>query len=360
MKVDVENFGPPLLRSTSVPKGNETTTGDAERSLATETPRSLDSHQPTILLLSPRSASNLLPESFGPFKSHPNVLADVGDHLTVDSTPARLNVPRQPSPPNEFELGVFPDKHCVINDNLLKCTLYIINVKHMVLICTDCRYCILPDRALEHLRREHPHCKVETRFSGDLNRRFPDLVAEAIHPPETIGAVFGLAIPVAKYIICSRCRRGYVNDSTWKHHDCKNADTTLAGQPPHFRSHVQTFFRGPRTCYFPVELPKPTSDGISGDDFDLFTTSFQEPAASDGEIHEPDYRELNQFLLKEGWIRHVAGFSSPDLSALTSLPNDGEDLRPVYHDVFALMSNIQAGIGAAGYHVRRLLGRRPA
>jgi hypothetical protein len=185
-------------------------------------------------------------------------------------------------------------------------------------------------------------------------------VAESIHPPATIEAVFGLAIPIDKYTICCHCRRGYVNVSTWQHHICKNPGTTTAGQHQHFSSHVQTFFRGPRICYFPVELPESATDRSIGDDFDLFTTNFQELAVSDGEIHERDYRELNQFLQKEGWINHVSGFSPSELSPLTSLTKDGENLKCISRDVIALMSNIQTAIGTAGYHVRRLLGKRPA
>jgi hypothetical protein len=90
----------------------------------------------------------------------------------------------------------FLDKHSIINDDLVKCTPYIVNIKFMVLICTDCRYCVNPDRALEHLRRDHPHCKVESTFSEHLTERFPGLLSESIQPHETIEAVFGLAIPV--------------------------------------------------------------------------------------------------------------------------------------------------------------------
>lgn len=324
-------------------------------------------------------------------ESYPPVLADAGRRSAVPNPTSSLDhshglsessatsrpdersvshVPRKPTPPilaraprlpNQLELRVFPDKHCNTNDAHLKCTPYVVNVKYMVLICTDCRYCVNPDRALEHLRHDHPHCKVEITFSEHLNKRFPGLLSESIHPPETIEAVFGLAIPVEKYTVCSRCRRGYIDVPTWQRHVCRNADTDLAaGQRPHFSSHVQTFFRAPRICYFPVELPDSASEGTNGNDFELFTRNFQELVVSDGEIHEPDYRELNQFLQKEGWIGHVSGFSPSELSLLTGLTKDGEDLKSISCDVISLMTNIQTAIGTAGYHVRRLLGKRPA
>jgi len=266
-----------------------------------------------------------------------------------------------PTSANKHELRVVPDEHSIVDDALLKSTPYIVNTKYMVLICTDCRSCIIPDRARAHLHKDHPHCKVNTTFFEQLNKRFPGLVAETIHPPDTIEAVFGLAIPVEKYTVCSRCRRGYLNISTWERHLCRNADANLVGQHAHFRSLVQTFFRGPSICYFPIDLPAPVSDG-AGDrnDFDLFKADFQEIAVSDDEIHESeDYRELNQFLLKEGWINHVSGLRSSELSLLTCLPKDEEIMKPIAREVFALTDSIQCAIGAAGYHVRRLLGRRP-
>ena len=117
---------------------------------------------------------------------------------------------------------------------------------------------------------------------------------------------------------------------------------------------------GPSICYFPIDLPALVSDGFSGgDDFDLFKADFQE--VSDNEISESeDYRELNQFLLKEGWINHISGLCSSELSLLTCLPKDDEILKPIAREVFALMDSIQCAIGTAGYHVRCLLSRRPA
>lgn len=337
----------------------------------------------TVLPLSPgTSHGHSLEVQMGPF---PLVLADAGNRSVSTGAPilstllehqghkeastiARLDeqgvsdTSRKPMPssPNKFELRVFPDNHSIVNDSLLRCTPYIVNVKYKVLICTDCKYSIIRDCALEHLRQKHPHCKVEATFPAHLDKRFPGLISEAIHPPETIEAVFGLEIPVNKYTICSQCRRGYVDVPSWRRHICRTADTTPVAQHPHFRSYVQTFFRGKKICYVPVDVPDSPSGGTNGNDFDLFKTNFQELGVSDGEIHEPDYRELNQFLQKEGWINHVSGFSPSELSHLTGLTNNGQDLKCISRDVAALMSKIQTTIGTAGYHVRRLLGKRPA
>ena len=317
------------------------------------------STSPSVTNLAPLLGPNILPSR----NSGTAVMTSRLSEEAISAVSPHPTGPKTaPTSPNKYELRVVPDEHSIIDDTLLKCTPYIVNIRYLVLICTDCRYCIIPDRARVHLHKDHPHCKVDTAFVEQLNKRFPGLVAETIHPPETIEAVFGLAIPIEKYTVCSRCRRGYLNISTWERHLCRNADDDLTGQHAHFRSLVQTFFRGPSICYFPIDLPAPASDGASDrDDFDLFKADFQEVAVSDDEIHESeDYRELNQFLLKEGWINHVSGLRSSELSLLTCLPKDDEILKPIAREVFALTDSIQRAIGAAGYHVRRLLGRRPA
>lgn len=259
---------------------------------------------------------------------------------------------------NKHELLIAPNKQSIVDDDLLRCTPYIVNTKYKVLICTCCRYSVNPDRAMDHLRKYHPHCKVQTKFTTLVRTKFPGLVCESIQPLDIPEPVFGLAIPIEPYTICARCSRGYANITSWRCHACGNAGANLAGQPDHFSSLVQTFFRGPQVCYFPVQHPASISANERGDDFDLFKSCFQDLPVS--EIDEPDdYRELNQFLLKEGWINHVKGHSPTELSFLTAPPKDGEIFKPIASDVVALMHNIQIAIGTAGYHVRRLLGKRP-
>lgn len=100
-----------------------------------------------------------------------------------------------------------------------------------------------------------------------------------------------------------------------------------------------------------------------GDHFALFKTQFRnlDLLDSEDEIEEPEnYRELNQFLSKEGWIEHVAGCSKSELLALTALPSCEDGLSAMRPEVLAVMMNIQAIISNSGFHVRRLLGRRPS
>lgn len=268
--------------------------------------------------------------------------------------------PQGLSCPNEYEVLIRPDSHSVVDNPLLLRTPYIVNTQYMVLICTHCKHAVCPNSASTHANQFHPHCKVPGTFVRELAKEFPDLVAEKIHPGDVIRAIFGLAVPMEQHIVCARCLRGYSSVQSWRHHVCEKPDLDLKGKPPNFLSLVQTFFREPKLCYFPIETPTHGTNGGVSNDFDLFKSQFQPVEVVEDEIVEPaDYRELDQFLSKEGWISHVAGCLRSELSALTSLPQQDEVLAPVMHETFLLMSRIQSIVGTAGFHVRRLLGRRP-
>jgi hypothetical protein len=130
--------------------------------------------------------------------------------------------------------------------------------------------------------------------------------------------------------------------------------------PPHFLSLVQTFFLGNRTCYFPIHTPHSASSPLLND-FDLFKAHFREAEIPVGEVVESEnYREIHQYLCKEGWIAHVAGCTTSKLVALVSLPSADDPLKNVAPALEVLLSNIQAIISKGVFHVRRLLGRRPS
>ena len=298
----------------------------------------------------------------------PEPLAESLEQEANSGRPPRTAVPEHsaksgqaPTLVNEYEVRISPDEHSIIEDPLLRCTPYIVNRKYMTLICTDCGYCINPEKASHHLRKHHGHCKVGVDFQVQLSTKFPGLVVEVTHALQVVDPVFRLAISVDMYTICTRCGRGYVNLATWRHHACSRKDVNLEGRPEHFLSLVQTFFRGPNVCYFPVKLPASVSDEAPGDDFDLFKSAFRDLPVFEDVVDEPeDYREVNQFLAKEGWINHVSGHSRSELLPLTAPPSEDEIFKPIARDIIAVMFNIQAAIGKAGYHARRLLGKRPS
>jgi hypothetical protein len=272
----------------------------------------------------------------------------------------RANQTPELSRPNAYESLIRPDEHSIVDPFLLR-TPYIINTKYMVLICTQCKHAVTPDNASTHAYRLHRSCKVPESFAAELNKAYPALKAEKIHPGSVVEPIFGLAVPMQQFVICARCLRGYSSQSSWRSHDCDDPLKDLNGGPPHFPSLVQTFFRGPKLCYFPIETPGTDKGGSDIDDFARFQSQSSRVDTVEDEIVEPaDYRELDQFLFKEGWISHVAGNSRSELSTLTRLPQQDESLAPIRQEVLALMSRIQLVIGSAGFYVRRLLGRRPS
>jgi hypothetical protein len=146
---------------------------------------------------------------------------------------------------------------------------------------------------------------------------------------------------------------------SWKNHLCKEAKSDLDGKPPYFRSFVQTFFLGNKTCYFPIHTP--ISSAPLSNDFALFKKQFPD---SEGAVEEvvnlENYRQLHQFLDKEGWVAHVAGFNILELQSLVTLPKTDDPLGEIAPNLCTLLSNIQAIIAGSMFHVRRLLGRRPS
>ena len=258
---------------------------------------------------------------------------------------------------NKYESLIAADKHSVMDDPFLLRTPYIVNTMYAVLICVVCKYSIAPEKALKHARQRHAYCKVSESFVTELKNRYPELKSEKIHPGCIARPVFGLAVSGEPYEVCSRCLHGYSNRGSLRRHVCENPEKDLQGGQPSFSSLVQTFFREPKICYFPIESPVKKE----ADDFTLFRSQFSTVEEIKDEITNPtEYRELDQFLFKEGWISHVVGHSASELSTLTCLPGQDEVFGPIRHELFLLMSRIQSIIGTAGFHIRRLLGRRPS
>jgi hypothetical protein len=330
--------------------------------LAHEPPRSESRGSQPGLETSP-SAAPTLPQFGDAPVCRPDTFKALPEPRTAEYSaivaPATSDKP--PTSLNKHDLLVFPDEHSIVDDPFLRRTPYIVNTKYLVLICTDCRHCVNPARSSRHIRKHHSHCKIGSHFDAQVIDKFPGLLNEEIQPPEAIEPVFGLTISEETFTVCTRCRRGYRNVSTWRHHNCRRLHVDLEGRPEYFDSHVQSFFKGRKVCHFPVKLSGSGLDAAHGNDFDRFRSAFRDIASSEDQVRESDdYREINQFLLKEGWIKHLSGFSSADLSLLVALPKEADNFQPIGKEVVALLSNIQRSIGSAGYHLRRLIGRRPS
>jgi hypothetical protein len=282
-----------------------------------------------------------------------------GIHAAMGSKPPSDRLLKFPCP-NNLELLVRPNEFIVYSDPFLKKTPYVVNTHHNALICTICKHAVSPCSAVTHAHRDHSCRDIPKDFDKQLIARFPFLSSGTIQPPTTCNAIFGLAIPLELFAVCTRCRRGYTNVQSWKSHACKNADANLNGRPPHFPSHVQTFFLGSKICYFPIHTP--SANGLAtSDDFTLFRAQFPEvEEAVNTVVESTNYREMHQFLDKEGWVAHVANCNLAKLVGLVSLPHPDDPLANVAPNIRIILSNIQVIISKGVFHVRRLLGRRPS
>jgi hypothetical protein len=260
---------------------------------------------------------------------------------------------------NELERLISVDEFSVIDDPLLRRTPYIVNTQYNALLCIDCKHAVSPKSAASHIRKEHSYCNIPRDFGTRLLSSYPSLAATSIHPGHTCNPVFGLAIPLEKFVVCSRCQRGYADVASWRKHICKGDQSDPIGPHPHFLSHVQTFFLGNKLCYFPILTPGPST--TISNDFTLFQSQFSDvDVAIDGVVECTSYRQMHQFLEREGWVLHLAGCTISKLVALVSLPSSKDPLGFIAPNLRTLLSNVQAIVASSIFHVRRLLGRRPS
>ena len=260
--------------------------------------------------------------------------------------------------PNKWERLVRPDRFTLTDENLLRKTPYIINSQYNALICLQCKHAVSPDSAASHARKEHGCRTIVDGFDKALILKYPFLVSEAIQPTLICDPIFGLAISSDPYTICARCRRGYANSECLRKHHCKNADFHVGTDPPHFSSLVQTFFQGNRLCYFPIRAPTINSDVQN--DFALFKAQSACYEDVDKICENANYREMQQFLCREGWIKHVASCTTSKLMGLVLLPGPTDPLSAIAPHLRILFTNIQTIISQQVFHVRRLLGRQPS
>ena len=108
-------------------------------------------------------------------------------------------------PLNQYEHMIISDEYLVVDDPLLRCMPYIVNIKFMVLIYTACQYCVNPACASDHLCKHHSQCRVGSDFQAQLHTKYLALAVKMIHLPDVIEPIFGLAIPMEEYTICICC-----------------------------------------------------------------------------------------------------------------------------------------------------------
>ena len=217
-----------------------------------------------------------------------------------------------------------------------------------------------PSRAYEHVRSDHPQCcTVSRNLSSQLKEAYPKLLSTKVRPTaRSIPAVYGLAIPLEKYVICGQCLHGFKTAASLQAHECEGG-FDLEGEP--FSSHVQTFFHGSRCCYLPITTPREHPLSLDQSDYQAFVEQQKAQPSVESEVCEPDdYRQLQQFLYREGWTAHLMDVSPDETSDLIAAPRVDECIGTIPAHVLSLMTRLQSMLMAAGFQVRRLVGKRPS
>ena len=252
---------------------------------------------------------------------------------------ATLSASAIPASLNSLEALVAPTHACIVQDPVLSGTPYVVNMEYSALICLECRRAVDPDTALNHVRSEHLQCRPISRdFDARLTEAYPGLVKEVIRPGGIVSPVFGLAIPFEKFFICRRCLQGYSTRESFRKHNC-HGDTSC--KPDFFLSYVQTFFHGTRCSYFPIVDPSGHPPSMHQSDYQAFKEQQKEAPMPDPKDSETeDYRQLQQFLRKEGWISHVKDFTSTEVCDLAAPPTTDKNMDSIRKHVLSLMVHL--------------------
>jgi hypothetical protein len=135
----------------------------------------------------------------------------------------------------------------------------------------------------------------------------------------------------------------------------------MPGQPKppnrsYFESDVQSFDTETRAHLFSVRFsltnhPPPNA-------WSMYLSKIRSRPRPEETISVPDnYRVIDHFLQKEGWLAHVEGFNPIDLKALTMLARDEPFLPNLVGHCEAYLHHHQATL--TSYYVRRLISTRP-
>ncbi|KDQ49260.1 hypothetical protein JAAARDRAFT_51811 [Jaapia argillacea MUCL 33604] len=226
-----------------------------------------------------------------------------------------------------------PDQNTVTDDLRLNSAGLVVNTAFRVLVCLSCyeehilQTCINPTTAAKHARTQHALRHIKEDFNAYLLTAYPLLAQGPSQPMESVSAIPGIPVlgqPTSLVHFCPSCHRGYTNKSSYRCHKCTPVPFTqrmgLTSLQPTL-SHGQTFYHGNRVHIFPVTLPPLNPSSPSSGAFFKFKASLPAIDAPSDEIVIPEnYRELCQFISREGWLSHVEKHSWSGLLSMVEPP----------------------------------------
>lgn len=245
----------------------------------------------------------------------------------------------------------------------------IINTVHHILICMQCGCSISHLRVRAHFLLEHSGLKLpqdlDSQFATMLATEYPHLVYPPNPPTLPVHSLYGLKPPLALYRVCHICHRGYkgrhADNPSLPASKAFGAHNCVPGQPnppdrTWFESDVQIFDRRPHSHYFAVTSPPPIT--VPPNPWTLYEARMNSRPKKEGKQSVPNnFRVLDQFLRKEGWLQHIEGHDVVKLRNLIALDTEDAQLPNLVKHCEAYLHHHQSALQS--YHARRLISTRP-
>ena len=198
-----------------------------------------------------------------------------------------------------------------------------------------------------------------------LSKNYPHLVYPPHPPKQSVPPIYGLRQPLPLYRVCKVCHRGFKGrdpsnpsapaSKAFRMHAC------IFGQPnpsdrTYFESQVQKFEASSHSPFFAVLPPNPTPQCANAWTQYLSEMKSRPSIAQVMSIPE-NYRVIDQFLRKEGWLAHVEGLDPINTRALITLSQNDPLVPYLAKHCQAYLSHHQASL--TSYYARRLISTRP-
>jgi hypothetical protein len=206
---------------------------------------------------------------------------------------------------------------------------------------------------------------IDNTFANMLAKDYPTLVYPPRPPTQAVRPIYGLRKPLPSYRVCTNCHRGFKgvdhNDPKLNASKAFEKHVCVPGQPnppkrAFFQSHVQAFEASTRSPFFPVLSPTPTVQPPNP--WTSYLSAINSRPSRLQTMSVPDnYRVLDQFLQKEGWLAHVEGLDPVKLQALISLSQNDPLVPNLVKHCAAYMHHHQETL--TSYYAKRLISTRP-
>lgn len=206
---------------------------------------------------------------------------------------------------------------------------------------------------------------IDRTFAKMFLKCHPTLVYPPHSPSQPVPPIYGLQKPLPSYRVCTNCHRGFKGvektdtkpsaSKAFEKHICSRGQPN----PPNrtfFQSHVQAFEASTRSPFFPVLSP--TLDAPPPSAWTSYLSDIKSRPSQLQTMSVPDnYRVLDQFLRKEGWLAHVEGLDPVKLQALITISQNDPLLPNLAKHCAAFLHHYQQTL--TSYYARRLISTRP-